>query len=88
MNDLVDDCGSAKIDMAVNVNQTKQNYGGVEKFSDGNYDFVILEDFISDKDELSFETFNQTWANMFEFFDKGDQIKKLFKKYKFLHCHV
>ena len=45
VDNLVENCGSAKIDMIVNVNQSTQKSGNVENISGGNYDFVISGDF-------------------------------------------
>ncbi|XP_027166833.1 MDIS1-interacting receptor like kinase 2-like [Coffea eugenioides] len=37
----------------------------------------------SDMDELNYGALDGVWVNMFDFFDKSDQAKKLFEKYKF-----
>ena len=34
-------------------------------------------------DELNYGVLDGVWVNMFDFFDRSDQVKKLFKKYKF-----
>ena len=85
---LVEDCNTVQIDAVVNVNQSTQKYGDVKNIGSGNYNFVILGDFISDMDELNDGVSNGVWVNMFEFFDKSDQAKKLFEKYKFVNYHT
>ena len=42
-----------------------------------------MRDFISDIDELNYGVSNENWVDIVEFFDKVDQAKKLFEKYKF-----
>ena len=49
----------------------------------GNYDFLVLGDFISDVAKLNYEALNEEWVDMFEFFHKSNQVKKLIENYKF-----
>ena len=50
---------------------------------------MFLGSFMGDIDELNLEVFNQELVNMFKLFDRSDQTKKLFEKYKFcLLLHV
>ena len=39
VDDLVENCDTAKVDVAVNVNQSTQKYGDVKNLGSGNYDF-------------------------------------------------
>ena len=45
MDDLVENCCSAKIEVVVNKNQIEQDCCGVENIGSDNHDFVILGDF-------------------------------------------
>ena len=65
------------------MKKLNEKHGDVKNLSGGNYNFLILEEFIIDMDELNYEALDEEWVDMFEFFYKSDQSKKLFKKYKF-----
>ena len=83
VDDLVENCDIAKVNTVVNVNQLTQKHGDVKNLDGGNYGFLVLGDFISDIDELNYGVSNKKWVDIVEFFDKADQAKKLFEKYKF-----
>ena len=44
---------------------------------------MVLGDFLDDMDELNNGLLNQERGTYLSFFNKSDQVKKLFKKYKF-----
>ena len=54
VDDLVENCDTAKVDVVVNVNQSTQKYGDVKNLGGRNYDFLILGDFISDMHEWNY----------------------------------
>ena len=80
---LIEGCGAVKVDAIINVEKVKEKYGDVGNLNSGNYDFMVLGNFLGDMDELNYREFDEEWVNMFEFFDKRDRAKKLFDKYKF-----
>ena len=80
---LIENCDTAKVDAVVSAKKLKEEYGDVENLIGKNYDFLIFGDFIGDMDELNYGVSNKELVDIFEFFYKSDQEKKLFEKYKF-----
>ena len=79
---LIEGCDTAKVDAVVSAEKLKEKYGDVENLIGKNYDFLIFGDFIGDMDELNCGVSNKELVDIFEFFYKSDQEKKLFENYK------
>ena len=75
MDKLIESCNTTK--------KVKEKHDDVKNIGSGNYDVLVLGDFISDMDELNYGALDGIWVNMFDCFGKSDQVKKLFDKYKF-----